>query len=759
MIVRPSPHKRKAALNPAAQWPPKSPFQALLSSPGGRQRWQQAQDSLRERSPSPSSRRAHNGGGPAEQDLEGSDDDEESLRLKLEILETKKRLRDTQKKQKRHDTTVEVGSMRSHKPLDLEHTQDSPFKRRRLDALSFERHNVDVPVSPVKKVLERPSGPVSPARVRLGLQGSVRAQDISLKRPLLPDMSNGKKSVKSQPTAVAPQPAPPTISSFSQRLADLKQSDSKKLARSDRLDALRHSTFAAKQQRPPQTYESHASSQSQVCSQSASPRLRSPIRQGPLAEMRANLEAAKPKKPRKDSKDQARYDPFSQLHLESRAMSHVDAAQQLAGSEIYPLSRLLKEVKAPAYETPDCETDFVVFGIIAEKSAPYKQQSKHLIHDKDDKDEDAVSMKAPKAKFMVLRLCDLKWTLDCYLFGTAFDKYWKLTEGTLIAILNPGIMPPRGNIYNGNFSLKLASSDDCILEIGKARDIGTCSAIRKDNKACTSWTNKAKSALCDFHLELQVKRARKGRMEVNSMWRGEAEAEQPKKPPVKYDPRHFHYEHGEYWTPGVKGPSAASLLDDDDTHVFNNMTKEEASRKRIAASQRERDLATKLGAMKGGVAGEYFRAAYDLPHDDRAEFPDEVNFIKPTAAELGLLGKKADNQRLSPAKDRKRHFGIGAISSAGTEAMGWGGARNARLLQPASNRLGSPERGQTAMSAKGALRGPSRERSLSPSKKARFNLASGIKTPGRESGGQDVLERVRRRAMIDDHDDDDLDIV
>ena len=74
--------------------------------------------------------------------------------------------------------------------------------------------------------------------------------------------------------------------------------------------------------------------------------------------------------------------------------------------------------------------------------------------------------------------------------------------------------------------------------------------------------------------------------------------------------------------------------------------------------------------MAGGVAGEYFRAAHGIAAPSTETQGDEVNFVKPSAADLGLLGKKASSERLSPAKDRKRHFGIGAISSAGSDAMG-----------------------------------------------------------------------------------------
>jgi minichromosome maintenance protein 10 len=136
-------------------------------------------------------------------------------------------------------------------------------------------------------------------------------------------------------------------------------------------------------------------------------------------------------------------------------------------------------------------------------------------------------------------------------------------------------------------------------------------------------------------------------------------------------------------------------------------------------------------------------------------------FDKPSASSLGLLSNKAEDQHLSPAKDRKRHFGLGAVSSSGQEAMGWGGARRAGLLQPKENvRLGSPERGQTKLNLEarpGIVRGRSTEGDgrVSPKKRARFALEKGIREPGRESLG---VQQDSNGGM-EDEDDDGLDIV
>jgi minichromosome maintenance protein 10 len=207
-----------------------------------------------------------------------------------------------------------------------------------------------------------------------------------------------------------------------------------------------------------------------------------------------------------NSQDGSGYDPFSGIHLGKRHIAHTDVARAFEGSELYTLPRLLKEVKAPEYDPPDCEADFIVLGILASKSTPYNQKTTHRTNDEGKPQEDAA---APRNKFMVLKLVDLKWELDVFLFGTAFDQFWKLTPGTLLAIQNPAILPPKGNQHSGKFSLKLGSSEDRVMEIGVARDLSYCASKKADGQQCESWVDARSTEVCDYHLNLLIDKSRK----------------------------------------------------------------------------------------------------------------------------------------------------------------------------------------------------------------------------------------------------------
>jgi minichromosome maintenance protein 10 len=727
------------------------------------------------------------------------DEDEETLQLKLQQIEMKLKLKKLKGKKKSPD----LDTARSSSVM-TDSTRRSPAKQAPIFQPLFRRPDIEVPVSPTRErrlLLD----PVSPARARLGLSAATKAQDVSLKRAR--DGTIKPAGVQRAPVArVKEEPSRP-VSSFSERLAKSRQEQQDQQARNDRIERSRSNGFGLQGGSFESTLTRGTGATNSARSiRSAGERFGSPTKSANATESRSRVglpssSAPQPNNPFITARSQNQpkppndghdhnppvdesdanilwdkkqdgngYDPFSGIHLSRRHIAHVDAARAMEGSELYPLPRLLKEVKAPEYDPPDCESDYIVFGVLAKKSTPYNHKQTHRTNDQNHPQEDA---SAPRNKFMVMTLVDLKWEIDLFLFGTAFDQFWKLTEGTLLAIQNPAILPPKGNQNNGRFSLKLGSSEDRVMELGVARDLGYCVSVKKGGEKCGEWIDKRSTQVCDFHLNLMIDKSRKGRMEVNTMWRsGNIDEKQPRKRKQdsaqlrKKMPGNYAGEHGRTWSVDTGfGKSAANLFDGEDRASVESLTAEEGSRKRIAAAQRERDLAKKLESMGGSVGADYLRARQTTTittTSSTRSSQEKTVFEKPSASELGLLGNNASSIRLSPAKDRKRHFGTAAISSAGTEALGWGGAKKYGLLLPKAKKFGSPERGQTTLKSqppqpsRSSIRPISQDGSSSPRKRARFALERGIREPGRESLGTTA---AGGRVIDDDDDDDDLDIV
>lgn len=590
-------------------WPPRSPHEALLSSPSGRRMQDRS-------SPSPLKTRA------ASRQTENSDEDEETLQLRLEAIETRLKLKKLQR-------------VKSSGPFSTLNSRASPGCKA-----------VQVAVSPRNPA---PKESLSP-RKALGIDKGLKGKDVSLRRVPVRDPTGPFASTRPGDTLPDGSARPKT---FSQRIAESRQQEKEK--EKNRLRKQRSTGFGVQQQDldafkdgsiAPVTYSSETCrgfSRDEVL---AAPR-------NPFGHSKSNKPSVSESSTQETSRTGTSHppseshslEPFSSIHLSKRLIPHAFLSNTLAQKHISLIPSLLASIKSPAYTLPESlESDFVVLGIIASKSSPLSHKDAKGQTEATSITEATNSDMNVKGKYMVFTLTDLKWTIDLYIFTTAYTRFWKLTPGTLIAILNPSIMPPPpGKADTGRFSLVLNSSDDTILEIGTSRDLGWCKSIKRDGKSCGSWVDKRHTEFCEWHVDRAVETTRRGRMEVNGM-------SAPFAPGGKSRGRTGFWSKGEgQWDRGTEsryfiGPSLgsrnASLLDEG---LERGGTKEERVRKRLAERQREKEIARKLGEGGNGIGREYLRLRHEATVETkRTETVD--------AASLGLLGNQAGNVHLSPLK-------------------------------------------------------------------------------------------------------------
>ncbi|KAF2178829.1 hypothetical protein K469DRAFT_731431 [Zopfia rhizophila CBS 207.26] len=794
MIVRESP--KSGVKREPRNWPPKSPREALLSSPSGRRKYerQRERDSV---SPSPSKRRPMSRG-----QLEDEEEDEETLELQLKAIEARLKLKRLQQVKARQAT--EDGDNNS---IQTSSRPGTAAGSRRPE-LPRPQSAVQVPVSPVKN-RRAPEEHKSPARVLLGIDKGLRAQDVSLKRAASYHARSNTRDASgslSRTKATRGGAETPRVKSFSERIAESRNKEKEREEKQVRIAESRSTRFGlnnieglrsgassragsslstgtrVSQEMPPPARKgsdllksrsigdlratstprpssnlsarsdaSQAPSTSTVSSRTSSSTLRTATTSKTSIESPSTHE---------ENSEPSIFESFSGLHLNKREVPHNALTRTMDGKSIFTIPQLLKIVKSPTYDPPDVENDFVVMGVIASKSSPLNTKNSRRDQSTGKLDDDA---NQSSGKFMVIRLTDLKWELDLYLFDTGFSQFWKLSVGTLIAVLNPDIMPPR-NRDTGKFSLKLTSSDDTVLEIGTARDLDFCHARRKDGKDCLQWIDGRKTEYCDFHVELAIEKSKRGRIEIATMagvgkgpgvgrlgmfgggGRGQGVRDDGLKREGRFHDRSIH--ETVYIAP--RAGAAAKLLDEADDWN-GGASRAELHRKRMAEKEKERELAKRLGEIGKGTGSDYMRmkgAATPCPparDEPRVIEAPSTTQEKVDSLEdpLGLLRKKADDVSLSPVK-RKR-IASGKSTAGSNEPVGWSGAfKRGLLLSPKKDNK------QTTLDKQFT-------RESSPAKKkARLLLPEkGIREPGRDSlGGLDV----GLLAAMDD-DDDDLDIV
>ncbi|KAH0604309.1 uncharacterized protein H6S33_006686 [Morchella sextelata] len=549
------------------------------------------------------------------------DEDEEMLKLKLAALEAKLKLKQLQKRRKAAEGGV----------ADSARKPSTSSTRNRSGSL------VQVPQSPVKSSAVKnadPPMPKSPSRVLLGIDKGLRGADVSLRRP------PPYRAVNTRATSPSEQPR----KTYSERIAEERAKEKSKAERQKVVEKSRSmgfnfdpiaTTFTAGGRGGPDPFV-EASRAPTVAPESTEPT------------------------------ETGGFDSFSGLHLSSRLIPHLTLTRHLSPTTIYLLPNLLKEVKGPDFEPPDIEGDWVVLATICSKSEPREVGQN-------------TNSKKGTGKYMVLTLTDLKWEIECFLFGSGFDKFWKLPVGAVVAIMNPGIMKPRV-ADTGRFSLTLNDSSDTLLEIGRARDLGFCKAMKRDGKICGSWVDKRHTHYCAFHIEAGVKKARVGRAEVNSMGKLFSP---PKKGSVR--PRRFLGGRGGGRDNGLlhegaltdlpqraggaggkvfvaPGRSATRLLDDEYDGMHRG-SREERLQKRLAEAEKERQMTRRIiesQGRDGGVGVDYLKLSVDrFDLNSRPSTANSVNSSQNTSVDsltsllLRSKGVTAQSVSLSPIK-RKR---------------------------------------------------------------------------------------------------------
>ncbi|KAL8919758.1 MAG: hypothetical protein Q9208_006624 [Pyrenodesmia sp. 3 TL-2023] len=797
------------------QWPPRSPFEALLSSPSGRSRIRRYQDRTSP-SPSPLKKAKHSTpklhqrtrvSAPPSEDEE--DEDEETLQLRLHALEAKLKLKRLQ--QKRSKKTPISSDVENERPAKSsacsEPTSRSaaegkewPITTHRIPKAQSTQP-VQVPASPQRK-LDANETPRSPGRVLLGIDKGLKGRNVSLRRvpepkpsqtlddPFLGHALQAKSSSRrnyERATSAGENGSRARPLTFSEKIAETRQRDKEQQEKTRRLQVQRSAGFGIGQEalevlkdtaeleartRPKSgermscipafsrdevlkaaskpngrlldrgissTADQPAKRQKEFKNPNASPEMTLPVKKPPKARSPTPQPAKPDSKPHKetdskDSTDLSLFEPFSSVHLTKRLIPHESLTKALSGKSILLLPNVLGAVKAPDYSFPeDLEADIVILATIASKSTPLAHKDHHKTAEKARTDNHKTSLEEAaesehnaRGKYMAVTLTDLKWTLDLYLFSSAFTRFRKLTPGTVIAILNPNIMPPPPhNPHNNRFSLTLNSNEDTILEIGTSRDLGWCSSFKRDGQPCDAWIDKRHTSVCEFHVDRVIEKTRRGRMDINGIntgfapggkknsrsgfWGGGGTGSGDGKKYINsraYDTGHFarkeqaqikrelpqgqQYDRVNkttYFVGGKTGfgQSAASLLDADG--LAGRGGREERVRKRLAEREREKDIAKQLGQMGKGMGGEYLKIRHEAPAEVSASQAASQQTQEPVdAASLGLKKNKAGDVQLSPIKKRKlgsslvdegarkitRFVTDGGIKEAGRESLGVG---------------------------------------------------------------------------------------
>ncbi|KAK8044914.1 minichromosome maintenance protein 10 [Apiospora rasikravindrae] len=711
---------QRSGAGPPAQWPPRSPHEALASTPSGRERMRRMAEPS---SPSPSplkrarsmsalaarSAISHNNmdDEDIDVDMEDEEDDEETLQLKLQAIQAKLKLKAFQRRQKQAGGSMDLNNSTTMRPspghdnLAVSRTQSrAAMLKEATKALPQSQAEVQVPVSPVRRT-QTAQSERSPSRVLLGIDKGLKAKDVSLKRASSqrgPRDGDGPSSGYLQRSRTPAANQENLISrdrpkSFSERLAEARSEEAAKKERQDRIRTVRNDTFQVKQEEV-ERYKSQAVEIPEAPSEQGSY-----SREEILAGGRIKRSNTVPSIRRGDnidgeggpanSEEAASFEPYSALHLSKRILPHSVLARTLSGKKPYLIKDLLACVKAPNFELPDIEQDIVVLGIVASKSDPKAHKPPPGGSDLKEKKNRFADDNDPRGKYMVIQLVDLTWQLDLFLFDSAFARYWKLSPG---------------REDTGRFSIVLNSDGDTVLEIGTARDLGYCKSVKKDGNLCNSWVNKKRTEFCEFHMNAALEKHRFHRQDINSA-AGSGMGARPKNHREKWQNDNMkksntsNYDRASGSQYYVSHASAASLIDGEHLAfggVADRAERKEALRRRLEHQEKEREIMKQLSNLGRGAGREYMKmtdrtnqlgSSVSSAGGTAQDSPSMSQTPAYDAKSLGLVaprGADAKKVHLSPVKRKRNLSSFNSMSSTGSSTSSAKAAKTAPATQSKS---------------------------------------------------------------------------
>lgn len=195
------------------------------------------------------------------------------------------------------------------------------------------------------------------------------------------------------------------------------------------------------------------------------------------------------------------FDKYSHMYVSKRYLPRETLDCQIGNTKVFRTKSLLAYMSLN--DELIMETNFILVGMISYKSDPALSN-------------DGIS------KYLRIRLTDFHFEILLLLQGDAYNKFWKLPVGSIIAVLNPEKVDSyskSGRSYSksaNSFMFRITNSLS-ILEYARFRDFAHCRG--NGSKKCSQVVDIKKSRYCDYHQEKRADKAASNRNEMGTNYR------------------------------------------------------------------------------------------------------------------------------------------------------------------------------------------------------------------------------------------------
>lgn len=189
------------------------------------------------------------------------------------------------------------------------------------------------------------------------------------------------------------------------------------------------------------------------------------------------------------------WDKFSGFYIINPLISSYKLNTKMEGRKFIPVSQISSKVRGK-----DIDYDWVTTAVIVKKIPPKTSSNGKT--------------------YGIWKLSDLgitsaNNTVALFLFGEVYKTHWKITEGSVISVLNPTILPAKEK-QSEELALCLDNPQKLML-LGASRDFGHCMGhTRADGRQCSNFVNKQYGEYCEYHVNSAYKKVKSRRMEFQS---------------------------------------------------------------------------------------------------------------------------------------------------------------------------------------------------------------------------------------------------
>ncbi|KAE8543352.1 hypothetical protein D1P53_000056 [Cryptococcus gattii VGV] len=334
--------------------------------------------------------------------------------------------------------------------------------------------------------------------------------------------------------------------------------------------------------------------------------------------------------------------------------------------------------------------------------------------------------------------------------GGAYEKWCNLAEGSVIAILNPRIWRnlkgQHAKPHPMEFPLGLNPvSDDSIVLIGQARDLGRCTAVQRDGNRCRSWVDLRQNSVCEYHVHAAVRKNKSGRGEFTAstnpytLINGSRSAKLGNRkgllPPAGARPTPRGPDNGGGGAIYVIGGGVINTGSFGDENIAGRIGRNLAEKKKRRQEKKEAEkefqmLYERERGIGGGTTGGLYLEALKRKHKKEESSPErdeDEQERKPvfSAEAIKRIGydPSAKRGQFSKEEDQKRLGTIATLENLSTGCRMERAAKRLKEEKLAAKTLPPPKRQSTPLSQ--TTSNPSQSRHTDPLTKAGGNKDSG----------------------------------